>query len=275
MRWHTISWGGIAVLHLVAAEVPAAAAQGQASLPQCFGSTFAMPAGGKDEHGNLVVRRNGGLLAPGTGHPHEIWLKEPRMEFVLIPPGDFMMGEDRNRQARPAHRVQITRAFYMAKYEITQSQWQSVMLKRPWSGKDRVRESARSPAVHISWDDCQAFLDKLNARTGPGFRLPTEAEWAYACRAGSETAYCFGEDLDRLTEYEQLQGIQRRRMHRFVPAHAAGAETVPHCPRSSGEIMQRVGKAVTDAVLCGRGVNEAMKALGMSKDVWYRVRRDG
>jgi len=155
--------------------------KGQA-LSAPAGAGFVVPLAGEDQYGNPVVTRKGAKRDPETKRPYEIWLTEPRMEFVLIPAGDFTMGsEDSKPDERPAHQVQITKSFYLAKYEVTQGQWTSVMRSRPWSRKECVKSDSSNPAVYISWRDCQAFVKKL----GSGFRLPSEAEWEYACRAGS------------------------------------------------------------------------------------------
>ena len=86
--------------------------------------------------------------------------------------------------------VTLTKPFYMGKYEVTQEQWESVMGKNP----SKVKE-AKLPVTRASWDDCQEFIKKLNANTNGGYRLPTEAEWEYACRAGTTTAYSFGDAI--------------------------------------------------------------------------------
>ena len=127
------------------------------------------------------------------------------MEFVWIEPGTFMMGspaseEDRNEG--PQHEVTINRGFYLGKYEVTQGQWESVMGTTPWSVEKRVQSNPQHPAAYISWDDMQEFIQQLNETAGAVlYRLPTEAEWEYACRAGTMTLWSFGEDEGQLGEY--------------------------------------------------------------------------
>ena len=85
--------------------------------------------------------------------------------------------------------MRITKPFYLGKYLVTQEQWEAVMGSNPSHFK-----GPKNPVETVSWDDCQQFFDKLNAKSGPGrgkFQLPTEAQWEYACRAGSTTEYCF------------------------------------------------------------------------------------
>ncbi len=127
------------------------------------------------------------------------------MEFVLIPAGEFMMGspgsEDGPRRAaeRPQRSVRITRAFYLGKYPVTQAQWAAVMGNTPSYFRGPTR-----PVESVSWTDCQDFLLRLNATVEDQdveFRLPTEAEWEYACRAGTTTLYSFGDDLSELGQY--------------------------------------------------------------------------
>ncbi len=100
------------------------------------------------------------------------------MKLLLIPPGEFTMGEGKG-----AHKVTITKAFYLGKYEVTQEEWEAAMGSNPSKFK-----GPKNPVEMVNWDDCQQFLAKLNAsvRHGGGmFQLPTEAQWEYACRAGS------------------------------------------------------------------------------------------
>ena len=93
----------------------------------------------------------------------------------------------------------ITKPFYLGKYEVTQEQWEAVMGSNPSNFK-----GPKNPVEQVSWDDCQEFLDKLNAKAGGQggkFVLPTEAQWEYACRAGSTGKFCFGDDEKQLGEY--------------------------------------------------------------------------
>ncbi len=128
------------------------------------------------------------------------------MAFVYIPPGSFMMGSPSGESGRDndekQHRVTLTKGYYMQTTEVTQGQWEKVMGSRPWSGKDYVQENANNPAVYVSWEDCKAFIQRLNGKEGTHkYRLPTEAEWEYACRAGSTTQFCFGDSDGQLGSY--------------------------------------------------------------------------
>jgi formylglycine-generating enzyme required for sulfatase activity len=112
------------------------------------------------------------------------------MEFVLIAAGTFLMGSDHGGgDEQPIHQVTISQPFYLGTYAVTQGQWEAVMGTNPshFTG-DRNR-----PVEQVSWEDTQEFIQRLHTREGGArYRLPTEAEWEYACRAGSQTAYSFG-----------------------------------------------------------------------------------
>jgi formylglycine-generating enzyme required for sulfatase activity len=103
--------------------------------------------------------------------------------MVLVPGGDADIGSERLAIARPVHTVHVE-AFYLGKYEVTRAEWKALMGADPSVGKS-PGDSDRLPVEHVSWEDAQAFVGKLNQRVaGGGFRLPTEAEWEYAARAG-------------------------------------------------------------------------------------------
>ncbi|CAK8715056.1 Serine/threonine-protein kinase pkn1 [Candidatus Electrothrix laxa] len=125
------------------------------------------------------------------------------MEFVYIPEGCFMMGspyDEKNHQddEGSVHKVCID-GFWMGKYEVTQGQWQKIMGSNPAN----FQKGARYPVENVSWNDTQDFIKKLNSSTGKKYRLPTEAEWEYACRANDSGQYCGGDNVDDLAWYSE------------------------------------------------------------------------
>ena len=129
-----------------------------------------------------------------------------KMQFVLVPAGSFPMGDGGSVQ-----KVTIAQPFYMGKYEVTQEQWEAVMRDNPSCFK-----GPRNPVDNVSWDDCQAFLMKMNEkfdRFGVKFTLPTEVQWEYACRAGTTTTYSFGNGEDGLGDYAWFGDNSSRRTH--------------------------------------------------------------
>ena len=128
------------------------------------------------------------------------------MRLKLIPAGEFMMGSPddepyRQEDESPAHRVRIAKPFYMGITEVTQGEWFTVMKTKPWEGDKDVKEGDSYPATYVSWDDAVEYCRKLSALEGKEYRLPTEAEWEYACRGGKSTAYSFGNDASQLSTY--------------------------------------------------------------------------
>ena len=122
--------------------------------------------------------------------------KGVKLEMVLIPAGKFTMGSPASENGRLSNETQyevtLTKPYYMGKYEVTQEQWESVMGKNP-----SFIIEAKLPVTDVSWNDCQEFVKKLNDKTTGGFRLSTEAEWEYSCRAGTTTAYSYGDSLTK------------------------------------------------------------------------------
>lgn len=128
-----------------------------------------------------------------------------KLDMVLIPAGKFKMGSPASEKGRfnPAskigsevgdetqHEVTLTKPFYMGKFEVTQEQWETVMGNNPSS----KTKGAKLPVTDVSWNDSKEFIKKLNASTKGNYRLPSEAEWEYACRAGTSTVYSFGDNL--------------------------------------------------------------------------------
>lgn len=139
------------------------------------------------------------------------------MEFIAIPAGRFLMGAGNQVPGaydteKPQHPVTISRAFSIGKNEVTQAQWEAVMGSNPYTldrsnpyynvpgMKERITRPTH-PAT-VSWLDAQEFIKRLNAKEGHNlYRLPTEAEWEYAARAGTTTAYSFGDNIGELSRY--------------------------------------------------------------------------
>jgi formylglycine-generating enzyme required for sulfatase activity len=130
------------------------------------------------------------------------------MKLVLIPPGEFTMGEGDG-----AHKVRITKAFYLGKYEVTQEEWEKLLGKE---NNPSQLKGPKNPVEQVSWDDCQVFLKKLSEKCGlpeGSYRLPTEAQWEYACRAGSTSGWFFGENEQGLDEYAWYDKNSEKKTH--------------------------------------------------------------
>jgi formylglycine-generating enzyme required for sulfatase activity len=141
--------------------------------------------------------------------------KGVKMEFVYINPGTFTMGGSAthgkgpwNVDSRPAHEVTITKGYYIGKYEVTQAQYAAVTGTNPskFKGADR-------PVDYVSWDEASEFCRVLSARSGRHVRLPTGAEWEHACRAGTSTAWSFGDDGGQLSEYAWASSNSAKQTH--------------------------------------------------------------
>ncbi|MCL2006219.1 MAG: SUMF1/EgtB/PvdO family nonheme iron enzyme [Planctomycetaceae bacterium] len=187
--------------------------------------------------------------------------------FRWCPPGTFMMGDEPGEVS-----VTLSRGFWMLETEVTQAMWMSVMGNNPSSNK-----GLNLPVTDVSWNDCQEFITKLNAelksvgRQSPGgtalagykFSLPTEAQWEYACRAGTTTAFHFG---DTLTQQQANFGSRQTRDVGSFPANAWGLKDM------HGNVwewcLDRYGDypsgAVTDPMGPDRGSDRVLRGGG-----WY------
>ena len=156
-------------------------------FPGVYGTQYRAAITADDENGSFIVNLPG-LVAGATP-----------LEMILIPAGTFTMGSPSNEKDRTIdevqHQVTLTKDFYIGKYEVTQAQWQAVMGSNPssFSGDN-------NPVELVSWNNCQEFITKLNQMGQGTFGLPTEAEWEYSYRAGTTTAFYWGED----TGYSQI-----------------------------------------------------------------------
>lgn len=121
------------------------------------------------------------------------------MKFIYVPKGCFMMGSNEGSDdEKPVHKVCVD-AFWMGQYEVTQGQWQKIMGKNP----AHFQKGNSYPVEQVSWDDSQEFIKKLNNKTEKSYRLPTEAEWEYACRGNGSGKYCGGDNVNDLAWYSK------------------------------------------------------------------------
>jgi len=174
-------------------KVPAKASSpkvpAKASSPTVDGQLFTFETVLVDRRGQIIKRdsRQARQLAIDLG-------KGVTLEMVHIPAGTFLMGAAPNEAEAqsweyPQHQVTL-KSFYIGKYQVTQAQWQAIMGNNPSSFKGENR-----PVEMVDWKDAKAFCERLSQRTGQTFRLPSEAEWEYACRAGTTTPFYFGETI--------------------------------------------------------------------------------
>jgi formylglycine-generating enzyme required for sulfatase activity len=135
------------------------------------------------------------------------------LKLVLIPAGKFTMGsphgeEGRSKEEGPQREVTITQPFYMGVYEVTQEQYEAVLGQNPSHFK-----GAQNPVDTVSWQEAVEFCQKLSAKTGTTVRLPTEAQWEYACRAGSKTRFGFGDEDEKLGDYAWYASNSESKTH--------------------------------------------------------------
>jgi len=139
-----------------------------------------------------------------------------KMKLVWCPPGKFTMGGLRKEDENQANEVQVvlTKGFWLGQHEVTQGEWESLMHTTPWRDKDGVREGLDYPATYVNWESANRFLEILtDAERKAGrlprnwkYALPTEAQWEYACRAGTRSRFSFGDDPSALKEYAWFKG---------------------------------------------------------------------
>lgn len=145
-------------------------------------------------HRPALEKRLRTLLSAGVPAIGPFFTNSIGTKFAWIPAGTFLMGSPDDEEGRGVWEIQrkvtLTKGFFLAINPTTQASWREIMGNNPsdYYGDDH-------PVEQVSWDDCQAFLRKLGERDGHAYRLPTEAEWEYACRAGTTTAYYFGETI--------------------------------------------------------------------------------
>ena len=174
------------------------------SLPLFLNFAHSVPARKVDILTNSSQAVPGAM--PTAGEPQVF----AGITFVWIPRGSFVMGSTEGFESeKPVHRVMLENGFWLGRFEVTQAQWRAVAGTNP----SHFTDGGNFPVEMVSWDDCQDFIHKLNSSGVGVFRLPSEAEWEYACRAGSTTEYYFGDDESLLGNYAWHGGNGKRMTH--------------------------------------------------------------
>ena len=217
------------------------------------------------------------------------------IEMVNLPGGEFTMGGDRYDRENPRHQIRVS-PFAIGKYQVTQAQWQAVMDKNPSSFK-----GDNLPVETVSWNDMAEFLKKA----GNGFRLPTEAEWEYAARAGSNAEYCFGDDEKLLDEYSwfyenaggETHPVGEKKQNQFglydmhgnvwewcsdwygssyyAECQKQGTVTDPPGPSTGSARVRRGGGWIGDAVFCRSAHRSGGAPGGRGDYLGFRLVRIG
>ena len=242
------------------------------------------------------------LLHPAKAQAPKEITNSIGMKLVLVPKGTFMMGspeseEGRDKNDETQHEVTISKDYYLGVYEVTQAQYEKVMGKNPshFQGAIVGNENADLPVENVSWDDAVEFYKKLSElpdekKAGRVYRLPTEAEWEYGCRAGSKTAYTFDDEEGLLPEYGWFRRNSSQRTHTvgllepnawglydmhgnvvewcsdWYGEYPKGAVSDPTGPRKGGNRVARGGSWYFDAAVC----RSSIRYLGSPSDRFSR-----
>ncbi len=212
LYWRWISFGGVAALLAIIVfslritpetkDSPEGIPEATSSRPRPNEGISALALKAPFSKTEVIAARAAWATEKGV---HTEFTNEVGIKLVLIPPGQFVMGSPESEEGRKddesKHTVTISQPYFMSVTEVTQKQWMAVMGTEPWIGEDSVKTGDDYPATYVTWQDALAFCQKLSQRDGKAYVLPTEAEWEYACRGGTETAYSFGADESNLGDY--------------------------------------------------------------------------
>ena len=247
------------------------------------------------------------VVCPAFGQQPKEITNSIGMKLVLIPKGTFMMGapesEEGRKENETQHEVTISQDYYLGVTEVTQGQYEKVMGTNPSRFQKHVirkSDSLMYPVEQVSWEDAVEFCKKLSdlpeeKKAGRVYRLPTEAEWEYACRAGSKTTYSFGESSESLGDYAWFAGNSNRQpnpvgekkpnawglydMHGNVfewcsdwyGEYPNGAVNDPTGPRKGSDRVLRGGGLLDDGAYCRAASRCSVTPLTYTNDFGFRV----
>ena len=191
-----------------------------------------------------------------------------KIEMIKIEPGKFTMGSPITEKDRYSDEdkveVEITKPFEIMTTPVTQKQWNEVMGKNP----SHFRKDENLPVDSVSWNNVQNFIKKLNEKTGENYLLPTEAEWEYSARAGTKTAYFFGDDSEDLEDYAWFYDNSEEKTHQvgMKKPNQWGLYDV------YGNLWEWVQDAYSDKLPGGRDpLNESGSGRVLRGGGWYSV----
>lgn len=236
-----------------------------------------------------------GVLVLFTGCPAGSKITVADIDFVWCPDGEFYMGStDGNSNELPVHHVTISKGFWISSEEVSQEQWMAIMGDNP----SDMTGDPRAPVENVSWNDVQTYITALNdAHPLRTFRLPTEAEWEYACRADTSTAYFFGTDSSALTKYAWYSSNDGNKTHLVGQKEAndwglydvygnvgewvndwyddypeeGAAETDPQGPETGSTHVFRGGTWSDDAATCTSSHRSSAGADKRSSKIGFRL----
>jgi formylglycine-generating enzyme required for sulfatase activity len=219
-----------------------------------------------------------------TGRPWRVRDTTTQVEMLLVPPGTFLMGcimgsnqHGCRSSEQPVHQVTLTNAFYLGRYELTQAQWVAKMGSNPSSFQTAsvqvpAPQVPNRPVETVSWNTIQGYL------RATGFRLPTEAEWEYACRAGTQTPFYNGSTDDgtvgNLAWYSPNSGGQTRPVGGKLANAFGDAQTDPTGPVGSGFRVDRGGCWGNNALVVRSSYRNPDSPDGAGSIVGFRVARN-
>ena len=199
---------------------------------------------------------------PTPAVPERLVTNSIGMKLASIDAGEFMMGSlkadpDMLSDEKPQHRVRITKPFYLGVYKVTQQQYEQVMGGNP----SLYKGNPQLPVERVSWDDAVEFCRRLSDKEGASYRLPTEAEWEYACRAGGTARYGFGDDAKELGDYAWWAENARAQDPHGRPEEAQRLGVVRHVGQPAGMVRRPLRRAVLRH-LAGRQPGRARHRAG-------------
>lgn len=186
------------------------------------------------------------------------------MDLLLIPAGRFMMGSSEGTRSGPRHEVTLTKPFWLGLTEVTQAQYEAVMGKNP-----SYTKGPDHPVEFTSWRSAVKFCEKLSEKTGKKFRLPTEAEWEYAARAGTDTPWYWGNTPDQIGHYAVYKGNSQG-----LNVSGPVASKSPN-PWGLYDVLGNVWELVWDNDSGGYSTSDAVDPTGNKVDVGIKVARGG